>query len=275
MTGFSHALTLGTGDTARALDFYKDVFGATTRSDGRGFQVVQFPRCQASLYLCEWGALAEDSRVPANTNGFRGVMLSYIVEKVEHVDQLAARARRAHARVLREPHGAFWGYSAHLQDPDGHIWKVAASPAPKIRRRSDADGAVTQEVIAPKEIAVTLAADDFKSSRQFYSDALDFKIDKSFPGFASFVLGTGEPSLSLYKRKALAKDAGVEPAGAGFSGVRLSITVPGPDTVDRILAKATAGGGTITRVAEGADSAEYTGNFLDPDRYVWKVASAG
>jgi uncharacterized glyoxalase superfamily protein PhnB len=45
------------------------------------------------------------------------------------VDAAIALARRAGARVTREPEDAFWGgRTAYFADPEGNLWEVAWNP---------------------------------------------------------------------------------------------------------------------------------------------------
>ena len=95
----------------------------------------------------------------------------------------------------------------------------------------------------PRETAVTLGVEDFKRVKEFYGEGLGCPIDKSFGSFASFKLGDDSSTLGLYKRKALAKDAGVSADGNGFRGFALSRIVASGAEVDQLLEQATRAGG--------------------------------
>jgi predicted enzyme related to lactoylglutathione lyase len=57
----------------------------------------------------------------------------------------------------------------------------------------------------PQITAVVLGVEDLNRSRQFYAEGLGCPIDKDYPGFVSFELGSGSSSLGLYPREALAQ----------------------------------------------------------------------
>lgn len=122
--------------------------------------------------------------------------------------------------------------------------------------------------------AVTLAVEDLNRSKQFYGDGLGCQIDQDQPQFVSFRLGEGSSALSLYPRRALARDAGVDAAGSGFTGVTFNYFVDSNKSVDDVLAQAEKAGGAIARPAQQAQWGGYFGYFSDPDGYLWKVVSA-
>jgi hypothetical protein len=79
------------------------------------------------MIVALWGRdqLAEDSGV-ADGGGWGGVTLAYNVRSPEEADAVIEEARRAGARIVREPAKTFWGgYSGVFVDPDGHPWEVA------------------------------------------------------------------------------------------------------------------------------------------------------
>jgi uncharacterized protein len=122
--------------------------------------------------------------------------------------------------------------------------------------------------------AIMLGVEDLDRSKAFYGDGLGCAIEQDHPGFVSFKLGDRSSSLALYGREAAARDAGVSPAGSGFSGVSFHYIVSSSDEVDDVIAKAVAAGGTVVRAAAAAQWGGYFGYFADPDSYLWKVASA-
>jgi hypothetical protein len=83
-----------------------------------------------------------------------------------------------------------------------------------------------------------LGVDDVKAGKSFY-EAQDLKVAKSF-GSKYVEFDSGAIKLALYKRAALAKQVGIDPAGTGSH--RLAIT---------------------------CDAA-----FTDPDGYSWVAADA-
>jgi uncharacterized glyoxalase superfamily protein PhnB len=61
--------------------------------------------------------------------GWGGVTLALNVGSRSEVDAVAEEARRAGAKIGREPAETFWGgYSSVFIDPDGHPWEVAHNP---------------------------------------------------------------------------------------------------------------------------------------------------
>ncbi|HVH65091.1 MAG TPA: VOC family protein [Candidatus Acidoferrum sp.] len=118
---------------------------------------------------------------------------------------------------------------------------------------------------------VTLGVKDLKRAKDFYA-GLGFALEQDHPGFVSFT--AGPTGLSLYKREALAKDAGVDAGGSGFTGVVLNYIAPSADQVDEALTQAKQAGGTIVKPAQKAQWGGYFGHFADPDGYIWKVAAS-
>jgi hypothetical protein len=129
-------ITLGVSDLARARGFYEALgwkTGAAPADD-----VVFFQTGGTIVALWGRGQLAEDSGVE-DGGGWGGVTLAYNVRSPEEADAVIEEARRAGARIAREPAKTFWGgYSGVFVDPDGHPWEVAHNPNWTL----DADGSV-------------------------------------------------------------------------------------------------------------------------------------
>lgn len=117
--------------------------------------------------------------------------------------------------------------------------------------------------MSPTINAVTLGVADLNRSKQFYVTGLDCKIDQDQPQFVSFTLGEGSSALSLYPRRALAHDAGVDASGSGFPGVTLNYFVETDQRVDEVLAAAVQAGGAVARAAQRAQWGGYFGYFRD------------
>jgi predicted lactoylglutathione lyase len=118
-------VTLGVADLGRARTFYE---GLGWTASGDEDDVVFFQA--RGMVLALWGRdqLAEDSAV-TDTGGWGGVTLAYNVRSPREVDAVIEEARRAGARIGREPAETFWGgYSGVFVDPDGHPWEVAHNP---------------------------------------------------------------------------------------------------------------------------------------------------
>ncbi|MGH2795204.1 MAG: VOC family protein [Actinomycetota bacterium] len=122
--------------------------------------------------------------------------------------------------------------------------------------------------------AIVLGVEDLDRSKTFYGEGLGCAIAQDYPNFVSFELGEGSSSLGLYEREAAAQEAGVSPEGSGFRGVSFHHIVSSKETVDEILGKVVAAGGSIVKEAAAAEWGGYFGYFSDPDGYLWKVATS-
>jgi catechol 2,3-dioxygenase-like lactoylglutathione lyase family enzyme len=168
----------------------------------------------------------------APTSGFRGFTLSLLVSQPASVDDLFGTALAAGAEQLKPAKRQLWGgYSGVLRAPDGTIWKVA----------TDAKKNTGPASRAVDKIALILGVADMAAAKRLYVER-GLNVAKSFGGkYAEFEAPGESIKLGLYKRRGLAKDAGVDAAGSGSH--RLVI---GPD----------------------AD------HFTDPDGFVWEPAPA-
>jgi predicted lactoylglutathione lyase len=72
-------------------------------------------------------AAAQDAGVSSDGSGFRGVSFHFIVASREEVDEVLGQATAAGGDVVKEPTATGWGYFGYISDPDGYLWKVAAS----------------------------------------------------------------------------------------------------------------------------------------------------
>lgn len=182
------AITLEVADTATAERFYQAAFGLGSRLRLRASQEP--------------------------TSGFRGFTLSLIVSQPADVDALFDTAVEAGATTLKPVTKSMWGYGAVLRAPDGTIWKVA-TPARKNT------GPATGEI---QNIVLLLGASDVAASKRCYVER-GFTVAKSFGRmYVEFEAGEGPIKLGLYRRKALAKDAGVSPEGSGSHRIAVAST---------------------------------------------------
>lgn len=194
-------VTIEVDDTTTADQFYSTAFGLGSRV-----------RLKAS---------------EAPTSGFRGFTLSLIVSQPADVNGLIDTALDAGATSPKPPAKSLWGYGGAVQAPDGTIWTVASSS------KKDT-GPATGQV---DEFVLQLGVADAAASKRFYADR-GFQIGKSY-GRKYVEFDTGPVKLALYKRRALAKLAGVSADGTGSH--RLTI---------------------------GSDA----GGFTDLDDFVWEPA---
>jgi predicted lactoylglutathione lyase len=119
-------VTLGVRDLQRARAFYEALGWSTGAAPGD--DVVFFQAGGMIVSLWSRASLAEDSGVE-DAGGWGGVTLAYNTRSPQEVDAAIEEARRAGARIAREPAATFWGgYSGVFVDPDGHPWEVAHNP---------------------------------------------------------------------------------------------------------------------------------------------------
>jgi hypothetical protein len=180
-------------------------------------------------------AFGLDSRVrlrasEAPTRGFRAFTLSLVVPQPATVDALFRAALDADAIALKPAAKQFWGgYSGVVQAPDGTIWKIATSSKSNT-------GPATREI---DEIILLLGVGDFAASRRFYIDhglEVEKRVARAYIEYAA--QSKRHIKLGAYKRRALAKDAGVSPDGSGSH-----------------------------RLVIGGDA----GPFTDPDGFAWET----
>lgn len=193
---------------------------------------VADPAAADRFYSAAFG-LGDRLRLRASeepTSGFRGFTLSLVVSQPADVDALLDAAVQAGATTLKPAAKSLWGYGGVVQAPDGTIWQLASSSKKNT-------GPATRQV---DEVVLLLGVEDVKASKQFYVEH-GLAVGKSFGGkYVEFATGTGPVKLALYKRRGLAKVAGVSPDGTGSH-----------------------------RLIIGSD----TGPFTDPDGFAWTTAS--
>lgn len=146
--------------------------------------------------------------------------ITCVVLEVDDPDAAGATALKPAAKSL-------WGYGGVVQAPDGTIWTVASSS------KKDT-GPATRHI---DEMVLQLGVADVAASKRFYADR-GFAVGRSF-GRRYVEFDTSPVRLSLHKRRALAKVAGVAPDGTGSH-----------------------------RLAVAGDA----GSFTDPDGFAWEPA---
>jgi uncharacterized glyoxalase superfamily protein PhnB len=180
-------------DAEAAAHFYATAFGLDKRVRARA--------CQAP------------------TTGFRGFTLSLTVSQPGNVHALIDAAVAAGATVIKPVAKSLWGVGATVQAPDGTIWKVATSA------KKDT-GPATRDF---DSLVLLLGVADVAATKRYYLER-GFTVDKSFGSkYVQFAAEQGSITLGLYKRKALAKDAGVAPEGTGSHRLAIGSTA-GPFT---------------------------------------------
>ena len=129
-------ITLAVSDLERSLAFYRDGLGwATEGIVGQEIEngAVVFFQLRNGLKLALWPreSLAKEARVDAARHGPASFEVAHNVRSKKEVDEVVALARAAGAKVTNPPADRAWGgYSAHFQDPDGHLWEIAWNPDP-------------------------------------------------------------------------------------------------------------------------------------------------
>ncbi|AUI57507.1 glyoxalase [Amycolatopsis sp. BJA-103] len=190
---FIDAVTLEVADTEAAERFYTAAFGLDTQLRLRAAQEPNI--------------------------GFRGYTLSLVVSQPANADALIDAAVAAGATVLKPATKSMWGYGGVVQAPDGAIWKIATSAKKNT-------GPATREIDG---IVLLLGVADVAASKKFYAEN-GFTVGKSFGRvYVEFESGSSPVKLALYRRKALAKDAGVSPEGTGSHRIAICGAAPFTD----------------------------------------------
>ena len=180
------SLILEVADPAAAERFYTTAFGLGT---------------QLGLRASE-----------APTAGFRGFTLSLTVSQPANAKAFIDAALDAGATALKPAAKSFWGYGGVVQAPDGTIWKIATS------EKKDT-GPATRQI---DDIVLLLGVEDVAATKQFYIEQ-GLTVARGFGSkYVEFAAPASNVKLALYKRRALAKDAGVPPEGTGSH--RIAIT---------------------------------------------------
>ncbi|GLZ37096.1 glyoxalase [Actinokineospora sp. NBRC 105648] len=190
-----------------------------TSLDSITLEVADLPA--AERFYAAFG-LGDRLRLRASTEpttGFRRFTLSLVVSQPADVRTLVDAAVDAGATVLKPVAKSMWGYGGVVRAPDGTIWKVATSA------KKD-NGPATRRI---DDVVLLLGVNDMAASKRFYLDH-GLTVAKSFARvYVEFDSGTSPVKLALYRRRALAKDAGVTSEGTGSHRIALGAAA-GPVT---------------------------------------------
>jgi uncharacterized protein len=120
-------IMIGVEDLARSKKFYGEGLGCAIDQDYPQFVLFNLGEGSSSLALYQREAAAQDAGVSSEGSGFRGVSFHFIVTSSDAVDEVMAQAVAAGGDVVKEATASPWGYFGYFSDPDGYLWKVAAS----------------------------------------------------------------------------------------------------------------------------------------------------
>lgn len=121
--------TLATEDLQRARAFYS-ALGFAVRDMPAGAGGVTVQPNDASM-VCVFAASAFAGMIPGepcDPARSQEAIQSISTETRADVDELAAKAKQAGARILGEPKEQPYGYGFGFADPDGHAWAVLWMP---------------------------------------------------------------------------------------------------------------------------------------------------
>ena len=122
-------ICLGVRSMENAIKFYRDGLGFKTSETSDNPEVIFFSSSGTKLELYPLNLLAEDiskDKPPAIGTGFGGITLAYNAKSKKEVVDVIELARKAGAKIVKEPQDVFWGgYHAYFMDLDGYYWEVA------------------------------------------------------------------------------------------------------------------------------------------------------
>jgi catechol 2,3-dioxygenase-like lactoylglutathione lyase family enzyme len=124
----------------------------------------------------------------------------------------------------------------------------------------------------PKLSLITLGVEDLDRSLRFYRDGLGLPTENYDPDAGVVFFRLEGLLLAIWPREELAGDAGIPPAGSGFSGIALAHNEPNKEGVDAVFAEALAAGATSVKQPTDTFWGGYAGYFADPDGHLWEVA---
>ncbi|TDQ53249.1 VOC family protein [Actinorugispora endophytica] len=260
MTFSLDTITLGVPQVETAHAFYTAAFSPGVVGDELDLHGT------GRLALRRIDALAADAGTDPATSGFRGYVLSAIVDQPGEVEALLANATANGATVVKPAKKQLFGeFTAVYRAPDGAVWKLATA--------AKKNTGPLRTPVKPSETALYLGVARPKESKVFY-EALGMSVDRDYGDkFVDFTVTGGACRLGLMTRKALAKDTGVDEGGSGFPAVGLTHTAASRDDVDALLKTADSAGARVADAAARTGEGDYAGHFTDPDGYHWTVAA--
>jgi len=125
----------------------------------------------------------------------------------------------------------------------------------------------------PRISLITLGVTDLARSYRFYKEGLGLPTTRK-PENGIVFFQTSGVTLALYPYSKLAEDVGPgwDVPRSKFTGITLAHNVRERHQVDEVLALAAAAGAEIVKSAADTFWGGYSGDFTDPDGYLWEVA---
>ena len=127
-------ITLAVADLERAVAFYRDGLGFSTKGIiGEEFEngAVAFFNLQSGLKLALWprNSLAADTGLPPQPASALEFAIGHNVASQQEVDTCMRQAQQAGGKTVKPAQPTFYGgYAGYFQDPDGHLWEVVFNP---------------------------------------------------------------------------------------------------------------------------------------------------
>ena len=118
---------------------------------------------------------------------------------------------------------------------------------------------------------ITLGVSDLNISRAFYGEKFGWKPLPSSTDDVVFYQLNGI-QLALFGDRALAEDAGVNPAGSGFRKFSLAYNVRSEEEVDRLVNDLERRGVTVVKRPQKVFWGGYSSYVTDPDQNLWEIA---
>ncbi|MFZ3217441.1 MAG: VOC family protein [Candidatus Acidiferrales bacterium] len=288
---------------ARALEFYKQAFGAVEvmRLNGPGENIghAEIRIGNTSIMLSDefpdYGALSSE------TLGGSPVKIHL---QVDDVDAVAARAVAAGARILRPVRDQFYGErSGQLADPFGLTWIIAThqetlTPDEMQRRFEDpATQKPEPSVQSKKSGSKSISQSDASTASASAKPAPPVPyIRAGFHTLTPYLLATGAAKLIEFLKAGFAAEEvfrvpGAKPNSIMHAELRLGESIvelsdgspefpPRPvwnafyvDDADAVFASAIRAGATVVREPADQPWGDRTGYLKDPSGNVWEITT--
>lgn len=122
-------ISIGVADIARSIAFYRDGLGFPLSDEDDTSNDIAFFDLEDGTRLVVWTFDFMAADTAETVGGAPSITLGQVVSSRDEVDAAMDLARRAGARIVRDPVTLAWGgYSGYFADPDGHLWEVVWIP---------------------------------------------------------------------------------------------------------------------------------------------------